>query len=242
MKFRFVKSKLYFFVTTQMILLIFDVDGTLVQSNRMDSKCFAATYQERYGRPFPTIDWTKYPHVSDTTIFKTVIREHFDRDATESEEEEFRQHFVQRIITSRKETPEAFQEVPYAKATIDRLLADKRFVVGIATGGWKAPALVKLNFVGIPVPQLIITGADGKETREQIIEETRQLAHQQHGNFDKTIYIGDAIWDYTTTKNMNIPLIGIRRRGDLDFFQKLGVHKVMKDYEDYSQFIKYCLH
>jgi len=51
-----------------MILIIFDVDGTLVFSEKLDSRCFAATYQEVYRIPFPTIDWRKYPHVSDTTI------------------------------------------------------------------------------------------------------------------------------------------------------------------------------
>ena len=106
-----------------MILVIFDVDGTLVFSEKLDSKCFATTYQQVYDLPFPTIDWRKYPHVSDTTIFKTVIQEHFNRVATEAEEESFRQKFVANIIENRKNTPTEFKEVPFAKQTIDRLLA-----------------------------------------------------------------------------------------------------------------------
>ena len=31
-------------------LLIFDVDGTLVYSNRIDSQCFAATYEALYNK------------------------------------------------------------------------------------------------------------------------------------------------------------------------------------------------
>lgn len=220
-----------------MILVIFDVDGTLVFSEKKDSQCFANTYQAVYGLPFPTIDWQKYPHVSDTTIFKTVIQEHFDRIPEEAEEERFRQQFVANIIKNRKNTPADFKEVPYAKQTIDKLLADDRFVIGVATGGWKAPAIVKLNFVNIPVNQLIITGADGKATREDITNETIEKANAQYGEFDRIVYIGDAIWDVTTTRNMGLPLIGIRRKGDVDFLKEKGVGLVLKNFENYGAFL-----
>lgn len=221
-----------------MILIIFDVDGTLVFSEKLDSKCFATTYQEVYGLPFPTIDWRKYPHVSDTTIFKTVIQEHFNREATEEEEESFRQKFVTNIRENRKNTPAEFKEVPFAKETIDRLLADDRFIVGVATGGWKAPAIVKLNFVNIPTAPLIISGADGKVTRDDITNETITNARKQYDNIERIVYVGDAIWDVTTTKNMGLPLIGIRRKGDVEFLSDLGVGLVLKDYEDYDTFLK----
>ena len=221
-----------------MILIIFDVDGTLVFSEKKDSQCFADTYQAVYGLPFPTIDWRKYPHVSDTTIFKTVIQEHFNRIPDEAEEESFRQQFVVNIIKNRKQTPTEFKEVPYAKQTIDELLKDERFVLGVATGGWKAPAIVKLNFVNIPVDKLIITGADGKVTREDIINETIAKAKAKHGEFERIVYVGDAIWDVTTTRNMGLPLIGIRRKGDIDFLTKLGTQLVLKDFEDYDAFLE----
>ena len=221
-----------------MILIIFDVDGTLVFSEKKDSQCFADTYQAVYGLPFPTIDWRKYPHVSDTTIFKTVIQEHFNRIPDEAEEESFRQQFVVNIIKNRKQTPTEFKEVPYAKQTIDELLKDKRFVLGVATGGWKAPAIVKLNFVNIPVDKLIITGADGKVTREDITNETIAKAKAKHGEFERIVYVGDAIWDVTTTRNMGLPLIGIRRKGDIDFLTKLGTQLVLKDFEDYDAFLE----
>ena len=221
-----------------MILVIFDVDGTLVFSEKLDSKCFATTYQQVYGIPFPTIDWRKYPHVSDTTIFKTVIQEHFNRIATVEEEESFRQKFVENIIENRKRTPAEFKIVPFAKETIERLLADDRFIVGVATGGWKAPAIVKLNFVNIPTEPLIITGADGKVTRDDITKETITKAQKIYDNIERIVYVGDAIWDVTTTKNMGLPLIGIRRKGDVNFLSKLGVGLVLKDYEDYDTFLE----
>lgn len=220
-----------------MVLVIFDVDATLVYSNKLDSKCFATTYESIYGLPFPTIDWRKYPHVSDTTIFKAVIHEHFNRAATEKEETYFKQTFVANITKNRALRPNEFHQVPFAKRMIEQLLGDDRFIVGVATGGWKAPAIVKLNFVNIPANQLIITGADGKETREEILKETITIAQTQYENIERIVYVGDAIWDITTTRNMNLPLIGIRYKGDLDFFYERGVEVAFKDYENSAAFL-----
>jgi len=54
-------------------LVIFDIDGTLLYSNKVDSQCFADTYEELYSEPFPTIDWTKFPHVTDDTILQRRV-------------------------------------------------------------------------------------------------------------------------------------------------------------------------
>lgn len=224
-----------------MVLVIFDVDGTLVYSDRADSRCFADTYQSVYQRPFPTIDWRQYPHVSDTTIFKNVIEQHFDRTPDAAEEAAFRQKFTNNITLNRQRTPERFHCVPHAPRMIRRLLQDDRFRVGVATGGWTAPARVKMNFVGIPHEDLVVTGADGKITRDDIINDTMIKAGGRK-QYDHVVYVGDAIWDFQTTRRMRMPLIGIRHRGDVEFFHQLGVSQVLIDYENYEQFLNYCLH
>ncbi|MBK8490343.1 MAG: hypothetical protein IPL49_05395 [Saprospirales bacterium] len=72
-------------------LILFDVDGTLLHSEKNDSQSFAETYEELYGRPFPTIDWLQYPHVTDTTILQSVVGDHFERDCRWEEIEIFQQ-------------------------------------------------------------------------------------------------------------------------------------------------------
>ena len=37
---------------------------------------------------------------------------------------------------------------------------------------------------------------------------------------------------------MGLPLIGIRRKGDIDFLTKLGTQLVLKDFEDYDAFLE----
>ena len=191
-------------------LIIFDIDGTLLYSNKIDSQCFADTYEKVYQTPFPTIDWTKFPHVTDDTIFKTVIQEQFGRAASFEEMDEFRNEFVALIQKKRIETPDEFKAVKNSRRAVELLLADDSYEVGIATGGWRKPAMVKLNHIGIPTMQLHMSFADGNPTREDIINGVFQQTNALNLEFEKVVYVGDAIWDVTTTRNMNLPLIGIR--------------------------------
>lgn len=219
-------------------LVIFDVDGTLVYSNHIDSQCFAQVYEQRYERPFPGIDWTKYPHVTDHTIFRTVIRQHFEREATEGEMDEFQLEYIDRLQHNRLCRPSEFQEVPNARQTIDNLRNDERFIVGVATGGWHRPACVKLNHVKIPARELLISGADGKETREEIIQQVVSLANSLYSTIRRIVYIGDAVWDVETTRSLNMNFVGIRRLGDIEVLVKAGSAIVLQDYSDYDRFLE----
>ena len=130
--------------------LLFDIDGTLLFSESIDSQCFADSYAAIFGHTFPSIDWRKYPHVTDHVIFRTVFEAHHQRPATAAERAEFEAHYIDRLQKERWLQPHNFQEVPGAAQCWQQLLADERFVLGIATGGWRAPAQVKLSHVGIP--------------------------------------------------------------------------------------------
>lgn len=220
-----------------MTLIIFDIDGTLVYSNKIDSECFAATYERIYNRPFPGIDWHRYPHVTDTTIFKTVIRQHFNRDVEMGEIAGFREQFVSLLLQKRSTDPGEFREVAGAKDAILRLLEDRRFVVGVATGGWHSPAKIKLRHVGIPSEEMIFRGADGKTTRESIIEEVIEKARERHSAFRKIVYIGDALWDVVTTRAMQLDFVGIRRKNDLEVLKRAGATQVLENYLDFEGFL-----
>lgn len=217
--------------------LLFDIDGTLLFSNAVDSRCFANSYEAVFGREFPTIDWRQYPHVTDHVIFRTVFSKHFGRMAQADERQCFEDHYVAALQRERSQRPAAFCEVPGAASCWQQLQADDRFVLGIATGGWRAPAQVKLQHVGIePVPTYAAY-ADGMEQRNHILQSAIDLAEQDH-ELASIVYVGDAIWDVTTTRQMNIPLIGIRRTGDHEVLLREGVKVVLSDYEDLNAFYR----
>lgn len=219
-------------------LIIFDIDGTLLYSNKVDSECFAQTYEEQFGKTFPTIDWSVYPHVTDHTIFNTVIQNDFNRKATNEDIEKQGYHFVELLKQKRLATPEEFMEVPGAVDTVKRLIDDEKYILGIATGGWQAPATVKLHHLDFPIDKFHASYADFKDTREDIIAESIEKAQAAHGKINRVVYIGDAIWDVKTTRNMGIDFVGIRLKGDQEVLKQGGAGTVIQNYLDYGLFLR----
>ncbi len=217
-------------------LILFDIDGTLLFSNKADSRCFASSYEVIFGRAFPTIDWTKFPEVTDHVIFRTAFHDHFQRYPTEEERETFEEHYLAALTQVRGENPSEFREVPGAAALWRQLEADDRYLTGVATGGWQRPAALKLAHVGIPPEPAFAGYANDKFSRRDILQEAIALARAQH-EVGHIVYVGDAVWDVTTTQAMNLPLIGVRHRGDHDKLLALGVKTVISDYLDVEGFV-----
>ncbi len=216
--------------------ILFDIDGTLLDSDSVDSRCFADSYAAVFGMPFPSIDWRQYPHVTDHVIFRTVFTRHFGRAATPEERQQFEDYYVAMLLDKRSTTPEQFREVPGAVACWTALHTDDRYVLGIATGGWRAPAQVKLAHVGIqPVPPYSAY-ADDMEQREHILAQAIDLAKADHA-ISAVVYVGDAVWDVHATRNLQLPLIGIRHRGDHEVLHREGVRHVLSGYEDRAAFL-----
>lgn len=151
--------------------------------------------------------------------------------------ETFQHEFVALIEDKRKQEPLEFLEVPGARQVIERLLEDERFEVGIGTGGWHRPALVKLRHVNIPTEPLVIVGADGHEKREGIITQVMRTV-ASNTEIQRTVYIGDAIWDVNTTRRMSLNFVGVRRNGDFHVLEREGTKTVIRDYTDYEGFLR----
>ncbi len=217
-------------------LVIFDIDGTLLYSNKVDSQCFADAYERYFGRAFPSIDWRDYPHVTDHTIFSHVYSDHFGGVCTAEDRLTFEEVYIGLMQERREEDASRFREVPRARSTVEQLLAHDDYVVGIATGGWRRPALFKLDHLNIPTDGIHAGYADDMETREDILQTSIDSAQAAHDDIEKTVYVGDAIWDVKTTRRMGLPLIGVRHAGDEHVLRTHGVQHVISDYGDFSDF------
>ncbi len=218
-------------------LLLFDLDNTLVYSEKIDSKCFGATFKERYGQPFPTIDWTYFSHVTDHTIFREAYFEIKKEYPTSNEIEEFKLEFVKKINLARQENPKDFNIIPGA-SDLFAYLRKEEIPFAVATGGWEAPARVKLKHVGLWQSDLIISGADNQYSRNELINEAIQRCQKRNFNWNKIIYVGDAIWDVKTCREMELPLLGIKRVGDHQELLKHGVSHVITNYADINEFFE----
>lgn len=220
-----------------MILAIFDVDGTLVYSEGHDSATFGIVYRQHFGNEFPSIDWNTYPHVTDHTIFNTVFLEQFGRTPSAHEVVDFQQAFVDQLQRNRVATPELFRQVKGANTLFEKLHA-QGISVGLATGGWMRPAKLKLEYVGIPLTNVFDAYADDKHTRPDIINTVLTAVRQTGQTPQRVVYFGDADWDVKTTREMKMPLVGVRWRGDYSALGDQGVSHVIADYDDFDEIIE----
>ena len=95
---------------------------------------------------------------------------------------------------------------------------------------WALPAVV----FGIDLEGLPAGYADGHETREQIVRDALEQARDL--KFERVVYVGDAAWDVRTTRNLGIPFVGIRRRGDVETLRVEGAQHVLTDFADFEAF------
>ena len=100
-----------------MHLVMFDIDGTLTETMKVDEECFVRSFKDVFGFADIDTDWSHYPRTTDSGIFHDVFTTRIGRTPTAQEVSRFRQHFIQLLAAASSESPFA----PVAGA--DRLLS-----------------------------------------------------------------------------------------------------------------------
>ncbi len=66
-----------------MHLVMFDIDGTLTETMKVDEECFVLSFKDVFGFADIDTDWSHYPHATDSRIFHDVFTAHIGRSPTE---------------------------------------------------------------------------------------------------------------------------------------------------------------
>jgi beta-phosphoglucomutase-like phosphatase (HAD superfamily) len=80
-----------------MHLVIFDVDGTLVDSNVVEGEAFSAAVQQYYGIEEFNTDWSDYKYSTDSGILGEIVEAHLGRLPTPVEVAEIQDRFVENL-------------------------------------------------------------------------------------------------------------------------------------------------
>src|SRR5947208_3890000 len=82
-----------------MHLVMFDIDGTLTETVKVDEECFVRSFKDVFGFIDVDTDWSHYPHTTDSGIFHDIFTSRIGRSPTAQEVSRFRQHFIDRKST-----------------------------------------------------------------------------------------------------------------------------------------------
>src|SRR5207253_4224519 len=125
-----------------MHLVMFDIDGTLTETMKVDEECFVRSFKDVFGFVDIDADWSHYPHTTDSGIFCDVFTARIGRSPTAQEVSQFRQHFIQLLAAASLQAP--FAPVAGADGLLSRLTLGGSYRVSLATGGWRDSARLKM--------------------------------------------------------------------------------------------------
>lgn len=187
--------------------IVFDIDGTLLQSDANDDALYLAAVRDVLGNVNLRPSWGMYTQYTAAGILAEILNDNAI-DAMSDTVAAVRNCFVASV---RRHVSEhgPFEEIPGARAFVQGLHNSTTHRIAYATGGWRGSALLKLSLSGFPVIGVpLATSDDHFERQEIMLHALRQL----NGVFDAVTYYGDGHWDAVAAKALGWQFVPVGRR------------------------------
>ena len=216
-------------------LIIFDIDGTLLDSMDIDSKCYIKSLENEFGIKKINDDWAIYKHATDSGIFQEIYNQYYNTSPKPDDYLKHENSFFNIYNAKLKNNLFSFLQTPGAKEIIYILKSLPNYFISFATGSYKKTALLKLKQFNILENDFPVTTANDAISREDIFLLSIKKAKNLYkvNKFDKIISIGDEIWDLKTAINLSLPFIGIGKNK----FKKISNCLSLDNFQDKEQFI-----
>lgn len=190
-----------------MHVVMFDIDGTLVDSTGFDSALYVEAVESVLNEKIDS-DWNRYEHVSDSGILDEVLRRLRRTEDSAALAARVQRHFVGLVTEHLERKPETVREIPGAKALFDRLCESPGVRVGVATGGWEPTARLKLAHVGIDVGRAGFASSSDARARTDIMRLAAQRALRGE-TLERATYFGDGAWDLRASMELGYDFIAV---------------------------------
>ena len=184
--------------------ILFDIDGTLIESMTVDTELYLASIGEVLGSVRFRGALSDYEHVTDNGILAQVLDDNgypFDEQTAAA----IKAIFVGKI-ERHIETEGPFSTIHGAIEFFERTRATDGRRVAIATGGWRESARLKLESAGFDIDGIPLVTGDDAWTRIEIMETA--LA-RLGGAFESVTYFGDAEWDRQACQSLGWNFIAV---------------------------------
>lgn len=182
--------------------IMFDIDGTLIESFEFDEVCFIDAVRQ-VTELCINKDWATYPDVTDRGLLMTFIERQAPQYQINTLEPLVKAQFICNVKAYLNSTPA--KELPGAKHFVAYLLASKDHHVTIATGGWEETARMKLQSAGFDISNIMLASSNDHHRRIEIMTLASSTARIATG--DTLSYFGDAQWDVDACNELDINLI-----------------------------------
>lgn len=204
--------------------VVFDIDGTLLESAAVDDALYREAVRQVLGDVQLRSSIHAYDYVTDAGIFAQILAD----NAIEAEKDaqtRIKEHFVN-ALRSHVDSNGPFKEIPGASELLQSLRESTSHAVAIATGGWRESAEFKLQSARLDYTNFPLATANDHYERTGIMEiALSQLGHE----FESITYYGDGPWDREACAALDWRFIPVGRElGGIDsyFGHRLASHSL----------------
>jgi beta-phosphoglucomutase-like phosphatase (HAD superfamily) len=190
-----------------MHIILFDIDGTLVNSNGFDGRLYIEAVREILGIEIDD-DWSRYKHVTDGGVLEELLDGiGYDADRTPVRAA-VESDLIRRVEVYLSGRDRSLPEVPGARRFVEMLSALPGVSVGFATGGWQVSAIMKLRAIGLqPDITCMASGSDADRRTDIMALAERRLSKGQ--SVSRRTYFGDGPWDKDASAQLGFDFIAI---------------------------------
>jgi beta-phosphoglucomutase-like phosphatase (HAD superfamily) len=187
--------------------LIFDIDGTLIDSERIDAELFVRAVKEVCGNVHIADDWTTFTRVTDVGILSEIF-ERNGREPAAAIISEVRERF-RTLLEEFLGSGGTCSPITGITGFLDLVSSNPSVALGIATGGWGTTARMKLAAAGIDIAAIPLSSSDDSDDRSLIMQ---HCLSRMNGPFGRVVYIGDGVWDRNACEALGWRFIGIGKK------------------------------
>lgn len=193
------------------MLIIFDVDGTLVGGESADWRAFDQAISSVLGSSLDEAFFASLDEITARAIAEAAVRQ-AGRETGIGLEETIAEGYLSGLRAAHAADTRVFSARPQAAELLSHLRGLPGVDVAIATGDWLPTISFKLRAAGFDLSGIPIATSSDCYGRSDII---RLAAERAGRSLDDALYVGDGVWDLKATGRLAIPFIGTGHRTPL---------------------------
>ena len=223
-----------------MNLVVFDVDGTLTKSSKVDLASFSFLIAKTLGIQEMNPRLEDYEHATASYIYRYYFHQRHQRNPRPEELEKAQRQHASLLAQAVAAKPGCVKPIPGALRLLELLHRQSEWQVAIATGAWRASTLAKLNHAGLDVGWIPAAHAEDGLSREKIVGTARERAQAEARvvAFDRVVLVGDGYWDLRTARNLGYGFVGITCDSDPKVLHRHGARVILPDFSNHELFMR----
>ncbi len=222
----------------KMHLVVFDIDGTLTDTNLVDGECYWRAVSEVLGLSEEQPDWSDFRHVTDTGIAAELCARHLGRQISSPEIEAIGIRLAAVLDDALVCKDSVANQIPGSAEILSVLSNSSEFAVALATGGLRVSAELKLRRAGLPFTLMSFASSNDAVSREDILRiAAGRAAEKRAAQFARFTYIGDGVWDAKAARELGWEFIGISSGERANRLRDAGAKIVVPDYRPTEAFL-----